>query len=204
MGGRTNVHDEEQRGRPSLVSDDLVQNVDQKMYERRHFTISELSYEITQISGTVLYEVIAVRLGCHKLCARWVPIMLMGEHKTQRIAWAFDFFRAIPQRWCEFLSHIARIRGDKTWVSFVNVETREQSKQWMHTFITQVKKVETNSACQKADGNCFLGEEKSSGVGINATRDKSNVRNVLRNTKNYVGPFRKKEWNADIRCVAPP
>jgi hypothetical protein len=24
------------------------------------------------------------------------------------------------------------IIGDKTWVSFVNVETKEQSKQWMH------------------------------------------------------------------------
>jgi hypothetical protein len=28
--GRTNVHDEEQSGRPFVVSDDLVQNVDQK------------------------------------------------------------------------------------------------------------------------------------------------------------------------------
>jgi chorismate-pyruvate lyase len=31
----------------------------------------------------------------------------------------------------ELLNHI--IRGDEIWVSFVNVETKEQSKQWMHT-----------------------------------------------------------------------
>jgi transposase len=40
--GTTNVHDEERSGRPSVVSDDLVQSVDQKICERRHFTISEL------------------------------------------------------------------------------------------------------------------------------------------------------------------
>jgi DNA-binding FadR family transcriptional regulator len=33
----------------------------------------------------------------------------------------------------EFLSHIARVAGNETGVSFVNVETKEQSKQWMHT-----------------------------------------------------------------------
>jgi hypothetical protein len=33
----------------------------------------------------------------------------------------------------EFLIHIVRVTGDKTWVSFVNVQTKEQSKQWMHT-----------------------------------------------------------------------
>jgi hypothetical protein len=32
-----------------------------------------------------------------------------------------------------FLSHIVQVTGDETWVTFVNVDTREQSKQWMHT-----------------------------------------------------------------------
>jgi hypothetical protein len=33
----------------------------------------------------------------------------------------------------EFINHIIRVTADETWVSFVNVETKEQSKQWMHT-----------------------------------------------------------------------
>jgi hypothetical protein len=32
----------------------------------------------------------------------------------------------------EFLSHIVRVTDDETWVSFVNVETKEQSEQWHH------------------------------------------------------------------------
>jgi hypothetical protein len=30
MGGQTDVHNEERRGRPSVMSDDLFQSVDQK------------------------------------------------------------------------------------------------------------------------------------------------------------------------------
>jgi hypothetical protein len=33
----------------------------------------------------------------------------------------------------EFLNHIVRVTGDETRVSFVNAESKEQSKQWMHT-----------------------------------------------------------------------
>jgi transposase len=39
--GRTNVHDEKRNGRPSVVSDDLVQSEEQKNCERRRFAISE-------------------------------------------------------------------------------------------------------------------------------------------------------------------
>jgi hypothetical protein len=38
--GRTNVHGEERSVGPSVMSDDLVQSVDQKICERRHFIIS--------------------------------------------------------------------------------------------------------------------------------------------------------------------
>jgi hypothetical protein len=71
-------------GGPSVVSD-LVQNVDQEIYERRHFTISETSYEFPHISCTLLYEIIIVRLGCHKLYPTWFPKMLTGAHKNQRM-----------------------------------------------------------------------------------------------------------------------
>jgi hypothetical protein len=87
--GRTNLHDEERSGRPSVVSDDLVQNVDQKICERRRFTVSELSCEFSQISRTVLKETFTVRLGYHKFCARWFPKMLTVAHKMQRMVWAW-------------------------------------------------------------------------------------------------------------------
>jgi hypothetical protein len=33
----------------------------------------------------------------------------------------------------KILNHIDRVTGGETWVSIVTVQTKEQSKQWMHT-----------------------------------------------------------------------
>jgi hypothetical protein len=76
-------------GRPSVVSHNLSQSVDQKICERWHFTISEFLCEFPQISSTVFYEIIIVRLGYHRFCARWAPKMLTGVHKMQRMALNF-------------------------------------------------------------------------------------------------------------------
>ncbi|GFT18054.1 HTH_48 domain-containing protein [Trichonephila clavipes] len=38
--GRTNIHDEERSGRPSVITDELIQKVDCKVKENRRFTIS--------------------------------------------------------------------------------------------------------------------------------------------------------------------
>jgi hypothetical protein len=47
-----------------------------------------------------------------------------------------------------------RVTGDETWVSLMNIETKEQSRQWMHTHSPNKPKKfkQTLSACQKADG----------------------------------------------------
>jgi hypothetical protein len=53
--------------------------------------------------------------------------------KKQRIDSAFvDFLEQYHKDGNKFLSRI--ITDDETWVSFVNVEIKEQSKQWMHTY----------------------------------------------------------------------
>jgi hypothetical protein len=117
-------------GRSSVVSGDFVESVDQKICERRHFTISELSCELPKILHTLLYEIITVRLGYHKFCATWVPKMLTNAHKTQRMASALTFLQQYHKDSDEFLNHIGR--GDETWVSFVTVQTKERSRQWMH------------------------------------------------------------------------
>jgi hypothetical protein len=83
--------------RQSVVSDDLVQSVDQKIGERLRFSTSELSCEFPQIVCTVLYEIIIVRLGYHKFGARWVLKMLTGAQKNSENCFSFDFFRAISK-----------------------------------------------------------------------------------------------------------
>jgi hypothetical protein len=103
------------------VSDNLVQIVDQQIRQRRRFTISELSCGFPQISRNLLYHIIRVTLRCHVFWARWLPKML--------IAPAFTFLQRYHIDGDKFLNHMLRVTGDEAWVSFVNVETKEQSKQ---------------------------------------------------------------------------
>jgi len=51
--GRENVHDEVRSGHPSLVNDDLVHKVNEKVRDDRLFTISDLSLYFPQISRTL-------------------------------------------------------------------------------------------------------------------------------------------------------
>ena len=57
---RENVHDEARSGRPSLVNDDLVRNVNKRVRDDRRFTISDLSLHFPHISRTVLYDMSVV------------------------------------------------------------------------------------------------------------------------------------------------
>ena len=52
-----NVHDEARSGRPSLVNDDLVRKVNERVRDDRRFTISDLSLHFPQISRILLYDV---------------------------------------------------------------------------------------------------------------------------------------------------
>jgi len=52
---RENVNDEARSGRRSLVNDDLVRKVNERVRDDRRFTVSDLSLHFPQISRTLLY-----------------------------------------------------------------------------------------------------------------------------------------------------
>ena len=129
--GRENMHDEAQSDRPSLVNDDLVCKVNERVCDDRHFTISDLSLHFPQISGTLLYDIVSSHLGCRKVCARGCPICLQRSTKKQRAACALTYLMRYHKEEDSTLSHI--VTGDKTWVSHITPESKQQSLHWKHT-----------------------------------------------------------------------
>jgi len=83
--GRTDVHDEQRSGTPSLISDDLLQKIEGEIRANRRVTIRELHHIIPEVSKTTIHEAVIRKLGYRKLCARWVPKMLTDDHKKKRI-----------------------------------------------------------------------------------------------------------------------
>jgi hypothetical protein len=58
---------------------------------------------------------------------------LHGCAQNAENGFGFGFLERYHKDGGEFLNHIVRVTGDETWLSFMNVGTKEQSKQWMHT-----------------------------------------------------------------------
>lgn len=130
--GRTDVHDAGGQGRKRMsTNEDLVQRVDQAIRENRRFTISVLHESFPEMSRSALYTIVGGTLQYRKLCARWVPKMLSDHHKTQRMGAALTFLQRYHDEGEDFLSKI--VTGDETWVLYETEETKEQSKQWMHS-----------------------------------------------------------------------
>ena len=78
----------------------------------------------------------------------------------------------------EFLDRI--VTGDETWIQFLNAETKEQSKQWMHTHSpNEPKKFKQTLSNRKNDGYSILGPQGNFVDRIHDTRDHNNVRGLL-------------------------
>jgi len=83
--GRENVHDEAQSGRPSLVNDDLLRKVNERVRDDRRFTISDPSLHFPQKSRTVLYDIVSSHLGYGR------------PHSTGRVYETCAPLRQVPQ-----------------------------------------------------------------------------------------------------------
>jgi len=57
--GRENVYEEARSGPPSLMNDDLVRKVNERVRDDRRFTISDLSLHFPHISRTLLCDTVS-------------------------------------------------------------------------------------------------------------------------------------------------
>ena len=71
--GRDNVHDDIRSCRPSIVTPDLVQQIEVKIHENRRFTITYLAKFFPNVSRKTVHRIVTKHLHFRKLCARWVP-----------------------------------------------------------------------------------------------------------------------------------
>ncbi|GFW04221.1 RNase H domain-containing protein [Trichonephila clavipes] len=90
--GRINVHEEERSGRPSVITEDLMQAVETKILENGRFTITTLSLEFPAIYRSVVWKIVTEDLNFKKLCSLWVPRLRTAEHREKRKIMATAFW----------------------------------------------------------------------------------------------------------------
>jgi hypothetical protein len=133
--GRTDVHDEQRSGRPSLISEGLLRENEGEIRANRCVTIRDLHHIIPEVSKTTIYEAVTEKLGYRKWCVRWVPKILTDDYKTKRVGSALNFLTRYAQEADEFLDSI--VNGDETWGFHHTPESKQQSLQWRHTHSPQ-------------------------------------------------------------------
>jgi hypothetical protein len=67
--GRNDVHDEQRSGRPSLISYDLLHEIQVETRSNRRVTVRELHHIIPVVSYTTIHEAVTENLGYRKLWA---------------------------------------------------------------------------------------------------------------------------------------
>jgi hypothetical protein len=97
-----------------LISDDLLRKVEGAIRANQCRMIRELYHIIPEVSKTTVHEAMTEKLGYRKLCAHWVPKMLMDDHRMKRMGFTLKFLMHYTQEGDEFLDSI--VTGDETWV----------------------------------------------------------------------------------------
>jgi hypothetical protein len=89
--GPRNVHDEEQTGWRSVVSDgwSCWKCWPKNLWKTALHNSRTFVWISTDFTHSSLWD--CHSLGYHMFCAKWVPKMLTGAHKTQRMASALTF-----------------------------------------------------------------------------------------------------------------
>jgi len=137
----TDVHDEQRSGRPSLISDDLLHEIEGEIRANRRVTIRQLHHTIPEVSKTTIHEVVTEKLGHRKFCARWVPKMLTDDQKTKRMFSGLMFLTRYAQEGDEFVDSI--VAGDEKCVFHHTPESKQQSLQWRRAHSPRTKKFKT-------------------------------------------------------------
>ncbi|UYV67968.1 hypothetical protein LAZ67_5002657 [Cordylochernes scorpioides] len=132
LEGRQNVHDDERSGSPVTATDNAAFAAVPNVVEAdRCVTIDEImirlppGIEIRRSSiGTIMSDVLNFR----KVCARWVPRLLLENHKQQRMEAARVFLEMHQRDGDQLFSRI--VTGDESWVHHSTPETKRQSMEW--------------------------------------------------------------------------
>lgn len=135
---RTDTNDEDSSGRPSVISDGLLQKVEEIVRNNRLVTLIDHYEHFLRVSRTLLGEISSEILGGHKKsCAWWATRTLTPEHRRNRVLPAHQFSNRFEREREEILDLI--VTGHETRILPPYLRVRK-------------KPATTSSSCRMLDG----------------------------------------------------
>ncbi|UYV62704.1 hypothetical protein LAZ67_2001639, partial [Cordylochernes scorpioides] len=132
LEGRQNLPDDERSGSPVTATDNAaVASVRNVVEADRRVTIDEIMIRLPpgiEIRRSSIGTIMSVVLNFLKVCTRWVPRLLLENHKQQRKEAARAFLEMHQRDGDQLFSRI--VTGDERWVHHSTPETKRQSMVW--------------------------------------------------------------------------
>lgn len=145
--GRTNVHDEERSGRPS-VSDAIVQAVEAEMLKNRRATIRDLEEKLGGVcSSETIRHILVNNLQYRKVSARWVPKQKFGWEIIDHPPYSPDVAPSDYHMFPALKKHLGgkKFHTDAEVQKEVNTWLRKADGEWytagIDKFIVRMRKV---------------------------------------------------------------
>ncbi|XKL59343.1 hypothetical protein PGB90_000359 [Kerria lacca] len=88
---RTNLHDENRPDRPSIMTEELVNSVQEYILNDHRLIINDLCNLHPDLSTGTMFDIVRDCLGYRKICARLVPKELCSAHMESRFRVSLDF-----------------------------------------------------------------------------------------------------------------
>ena len=150
--GRISTNDAERPGLPKEVTS-------QEIIDKIHIVLNDRRLKLREISETVnisagrVWHILHECLGTRKLTARWVPRLLLADHKWGRVVASEQCLGMFQRNSKEFLRHYVTV--DEIWIHYYTPETKNQSKIWTGPGESAPKKAKTVPSVDKVMATNF-------------------------------------------------
>ncbi|GFR59576.1 transposase [Elysia marginata] len=116
--GKESLFDFPRPGKPKPCMNEQIHScssIKKDIDEHPHTSVRELS-DTNGLSYRTVHTIITEHLRMKKVCARWIPHLLMVEQKRARVRCATEFLNRFEPHGPKKLSDI--VTGDETWFPF--------------------------------------------------------------------------------------
>ena len=130
--GRKSVKDDPHPGRKVTVrTDKRIAAIEEYVMKDRGITVRQVGENFDIGYGTA-QDILTNVLGMRRVCARWVPRLLVPEQKTVRVQICTELQQRLSDEGDSLLNKV--ITCDETWFHFFELESKQQSSMWKHTW----------------------------------------------------------------------
>ena len=112
----------------SVLTEKNIATVKTLIEEDTRYTVQEIE-ELSGIHLSSVLKILRERLGLRKICACWVPHLLIDEQKRSRVRVASQVIEKYDKCDPHHLEEI--VTGDETWIYHFQPDSKAKNKVWV-------------------------------------------------------------------------